>query len=77
MTEREVVALVKAELDSAAERPDVEEKLRAAEAWNNILLEKAERMDMSSYIQSKPESVPQRMPNSGLQLSLIFTNKCF
>jgi hypothetical protein len=53
---------------SAVQRREVEEKIRAAEAWNNLLLENATRIDMFCYGQSK--TVVKEMPNSGSQLSL-------
>jgi hypothetical protein len=51
-----------------AERRDVEQKIRAAEEWNNLLLENAKRVEMYSYGQSK--RLLKEMPNSGSQLSL-------
>lgn len=52
----------------AAERRGLEQKIRAVEEWNNLLLESAKRGDMYSYAQSK--NVLKEMPNSGAQLSL-------
>ena len=71
--QREVVTtLVKAVPDPLAERRGAsEEKLRAVEEWNNILLEKAERMDTYFYTPSNRESVLQRVCNPGVQLSLF------
>jgi len=53
---------------SAVQRREVEEKITAAEAWNDLLLENATRIDMYSYGQSK--KVLKEMPSSGPQLSL-------
>jgi len=55
-----------------AQRREVEEKIRAVEAWNDLLLENATRIDMYSYGQSK--RVLKEMLNSGSQLSLWFEN---
>ena len=52
---------------SAQQGRKVEEKIRAAEAWNDLLRENA-RIDMYSYGQSK--RVLKEMPGSGSQLSL-------
>ncbi|MGN6732391.1 MAG: hypothetical protein ACTHMB_10535 [Candidatus Binatia bacterium] len=52
----------------AAERGEVEQKIRAVEEWNNLLLENAKRAEMYSYGQSK--KLLKEMPNSGSQLSL-------
>jgi len=55
-----------------AQRREVEEKIRAVEAWNDLLLENATRIDMYSYGQSK--RVLKEMLNSGSQLSLWSEN---
>jgi len=52
----------------AAERRGLEQKIRAVEEWNNLLLESAKRGEMYSYAQSK--NVLKEMLNSGSQLSL-------
>jgi hypothetical protein len=57
---------------SAVQRREVEERIRAVEAWNDLLLENAARIDMYSYGQSK--RVLKEMPNSGSQLSLWSEN---
>ena len=74
--QREIVTLVQAALDPVTQKEGIEEKLKAVEEWNNMLLERAERMDSYFYIKSNPQSLPQRMPNSGAQLCLVFTDKC-
>ena len=61
MVQRDVTLL-------AAERRDVEQKIRAAEEWNNLLLENAKRVELYSYRQSK--RLLKELPNSGSQLSL-------
>ena len=58
---------------SAVQRREVEEKITAAEAWNDLLLENATRIDMYSYGQSK--KVLKKLPNSGSQLSLWSENE--
>lgn len=70
--QREVV--VKAVLEPMAERRDVEEKIRAVEEWNNLLLENAARSDMDSYMQQKSQRTSKEMPSSESQLSLRFEN---
>jgi hypothetical protein len=52
---------------SAQQGRKVEEKIRAAEAWNDLLRENA-RIDLYSYRQSK--RMLKEMPGSGSQLSL-------
>jgi hypothetical protein len=52
---------------SAPQRWEIEEKIRAAEAWNDLLRENA-RIDLYSYGQSK--KVLKEIPGSGSQLSL-------
>ena len=52
---------------SRATRAGSEEKIRAAEAWNDLLRENA-RIDVYPYGQSK--RVLKDMPNSEMQLSL-------
>jgi hypothetical protein len=52
----------------AAEREEVDQKIRAVEEWNNLLLENAKRVEMNSYGQTK--EALKEMPNSGAQLSL-------
>jgi|SoiMethySBSTD1v2_1073268.scaffolds.fasta_scaffold1812924_2 hypothetical protein len=37
----------------AAEGRDVEQKIKAVEEWNNLLLEKAKRVELYSYWHSK------------------------
>ena len=66
MVQRDVTLL-------AAERRDVEQKIRAAEEWNNLLLENAKRVEMYSYGHSK--NVLKDMPNSASQLSLWSENE--
>jgi hypothetical protein len=66
--------LVKTILDPTAQRRNVEEKIRAVEEWNNLLLENAARMAMRPYTQSKAQTVLKEMVNSGSQLSLPFEN---
>jgi hypothetical protein len=51
----------------AAER-QVEQKIKAVEEWNNLLLENAKRAEMYSYRRSN--TLLKEMPNSGSQLSL-------
>ena len=57
----------------AAEQRDVEQKIRALEEWNNLLLENAKRVEMYSYGQSK--RLLKEMPNSGSQLLLWSENE--
>jgi hypothetical protein len=57
----------------AAARRDVEQKIRALEEWNNLLLENVKRVEMYSYGQSK--KVLKKLPNSGSQLSLWSENE--
>ena len=52
---------------SAPQQWKIEEKIRAAEAWNDLLRENA-RIDLYSYGQSK--RMLKEMPGSGSQLSL-------
>ena len=52
----------------AAERQEVEQKIKAVEEWNNLLLENAKRTEMYSY--GRSNTVLKEMPNSGSQLSL-------
>ena len=66
--------LVKATIDPTSQRRKVEEKIRAVEEWNNLLLENAARMDMGPYMQSKAQAVLKEMLNSGSQLPLPFEN---
>ena len=53
---------------SAPQGLEVEEKIRAAGAWNDFLVENAKRVEIYSYGQSK--RVLKEMPNSEMQLSL-------
>jgi hypothetical protein len=46
-------ALVKEILDPKAEKRQVEEKIRAVEERNRVLLQNAARMDIGAYMQSK------------------------
>lgn len=55
-------------------RREVDEKIRAVEEWNNLLLEHAARMNMRSYTRSKSQAEFKEMPNSGSQLSFWFEN---
>jgi hypothetical protein len=52
---------------SAPQRWEIEEKMRAAEAWNDLFRENT-RLDVYFYGQSK--RVLKQMPGSGSQLSL-------
>jgi len=52
---------------SSPQRREVEEKIRAVEAWKDLLLENS-RIDIYSYGKSK--KVLKEMPTSGSQLSL-------
>ena len=52
---------------SAPQRWEIEEKMRAAEAWNDLFRENT-RLDVYFYGQSK--RVLKEMPNSEMQLSL-------
>ena len=56
----------------AAERRDVEQKIRALEEWNNLLLEKAKREQMYSYRQAN--DVLKETPTES-QLSLWSENE--
>jgi hypothetical protein len=47
-------------------RREVDEKIRAVEEWNNLLLEHAARMNMRSYTRSKSQAGFKEMPNSGI-----------
>ena len=58
---------------SAPQGLEVEEKIRAAGAWNDFLVENAKRVEMYSYGQSK--KVLKKLPNSGSQLSLWSENE--
>ena len=57
----------------AAQSREVEQKIKALEEWNNLLLENAKRVEMYSYEQSK--KVLKKLPNSGSQLSLWSENE--
>jgi hypothetical protein len=57
----------------AAQSREVEQKIRALEEWNNLLLENAKRVEMYSYAQSK--KLLKKLPNSGSQLSLWSENE--
>ena len=57
----------------AAQSREVEQKIRALEEWNNLLLERAKRVELYSYGQSK--RLLKEMPNSGSQLSLWTENE--
>lgn len=48
------------------------ERIRALEAWNDLLLQNAVQIDMYSYGQSKRALI--EIPNSGSQLSLWSEN---
>jgi hypothetical protein len=48
--------LLKELLDPKAQKQQVEEKIKAVEERNNLLLENAARMDMHAYLQSKPHN---------------------
>jgi hypothetical protein len=66
-------ALVKEILDPKAEKQQVEEKIRAVEERNRLLLQNAARMDIDAYMQSKTQ--PSAKTTSGdpvPQLSLTF-----
>ena len=68
-------ALVKEVLDANAQKQQVEEKIRAAEEWQKLLLENAARMDINAYVGSKTHSVTKAKNNTSVsQLSLHFEN---
>ena len=68
-------ALVKEILDPKAQKRQVEEKIKAVEERNNLLLENAARMDMHAYLQSKPQTALKTRPNNpASQLLLGFDN---
>jgi len=48
-------ALVKEILDPKAQKQQVEEKIRAVEERNRVLLQNAARMDIDAYMQSKTQ----------------------
>jgi hypothetical protein len=48
-------ALVKEILDPKAQKRQVEEKIRAVEERNRVLLQNAARMDIDAYMQSKTQ----------------------
>jgi hypothetical protein len=68
-------ALVKEILDPKAQKRQVEEKIRAVEERNSLLLQNAARMDIYAYMQSKTK--PSAKTTSGdpvPQLPLTFDN---
>jgi hypothetical protein len=67
-------ALAEPVLDSMTLRREVQEKIRAAEDWNNLLLENAALMDMRLHMWSKPLTVFKKIPDLGSQLSFWFEN---
>ena len=66
-------ALVKEILDPTAQKRQVEEKIRAVEQRNKRFLENAARLDMHSYMESKPQTT-LRATTSDSQLLLGFEN---
>jgi hypothetical protein len=68
-------ALIKESLDPEAQKRQVEEKIRAVEERNNLLLENAARMDIRSYMQERSPDGDYDDPNRSVsQLSLSFDN---
>jgi len=61
---------------STGQRGSVEEKFRAVEEWNDLLLENAARMDVHAHRQTKHQTV-LKMANAESQLSLCFDNELF
>ena len=67
------LALVKEMLDASAQRREIEEKIRAAEEKSKLLLEKAARSEIETYIELKMRSVsPTKSTISVSQLLLNF-----
>ena len=63
-------ALVKEILEPEAQKRQMEDKIKAMEERNNLLLENAARMEMHTYMQSRPKPSPNTSDNSLTQLSL-------
>jgi hypothetical protein len=68
-------ALMTEILDPKAQKRQVEEKIKAAEEWNNLFLENAARIDIHCYMQKELQMAGKTTSNSSAsQLSLRFKN---
>mgnify|MGYP003576103580 CR=1 FL=1 len=68
--------LIKEILDPKAQKRQMEEKIKAVEERNNLLLENAARMEMHAYMESRPKPSPNTTPNNSLtQLSLSLVDR--
>ena len=68
-------ALVKEILDANAQKQQVEEKIRAAEEWQSLLLENAARREIDVFIEPKMHSATKaKLTMAVAQLSLPFEN---
>jgi len=69
-------ALVKEILEPEAQKRQMEDKIKAVEKRNNLLLENAARMEMHAYMQSRPKPSPNTTSDNSLtQLSLSFLDR--
>ena len=69
-------ALVKEILEPEAQKRQMEDKIKAVEKRNNLLLENAARMEMHAYMQSRPKPSPNTPSDNSLtQLSLSFLDR--
>lgn len=68
--------LIKEILDPKEQKRQMEEKMKAVEERNNLLLENAARMEMHAYMQSRPKPSPNTTSDNSLtQLSLSLIAK--